>query len=319
MDTCSVLGANFMQKAARIILGMINTTTCFTATFGNLLIILVIFHYKSLRRRSNYLIVCLALTDLTVGLVLQPIASAQIFAESIGKDCKVAYAVTYIGAMLCGASSWILTLISYDRYLHLVKLQNYNMYMTKRKLRFMVTFCWVYPICLGFLMFSDVTLDIYYALLVLSANFNVLVIVFCYWKSYKFIKEKAKIFPRNAGLTQASNNETDKIRHHWKLAKTFALIIGCYLLCWTPMVIFVVYLMIARKAKLSFGDFEPYLYTIYQMTLVMGYSNSSMNPVIYFWRNKELKAGMKQFVINTILRRQYLLKENVNVSVQSST
>ena len=105
-----------MTIIARIALGIINTLTSCSATFGNLLIIIVIIYYKSLRRRSNFLIICLAITDLAVGIILQPMASIQVFKESAGKDCYLAYTVTYLGAMLCGASSWILALISYDRY-----------------------------------------------------------------------------------------------------------------------------------------------------------------------------------------------------------
>lgn len=319
MAECSVLGANNMTNVARIILGLLNTFTSITATFGNLLIVIVIIYFKSLRRRSNFLIICLAITDLSVGALLQPMASAQLFNADIGKDCLTAYATTYLGAMLCGASSWILTLISYDRYLHLVKLQNYNLYMTKKKFLLMSAFCWIFPICLGFLMFSDLTLDVYYGILVLSANFNIIVIAVSYRQSYKFIKEKSKIFPGTSVANKDSREESKKMNHHWKLAKTFAMIIVCYLLCWTPMISFVVYLVIQRRARLSFGSFAPYLHTVYYITLLMGYSNSSMNPVIYFWRNRELKSAMKQFVLIVILRRSYSSDQGIVVSANSSS
>ena len=308
-----------MSNIARITLGLLNTFTSITATFGNLLIVIVIVYFKSLRRRSNFLIICLAITDLSVGVVLQPMASAQLFNADVGRDCLTAYATTYIGAMLCGASSWTLTLISYDRYLHLVKLQNYNLYMTKKKFLLMSAFCWIFPICLGFLLFSDVTLDAYYGILVLSANFNIIVIAVSYRQSYKFIKEKSKIFPATSVANKDSREEARRMNHHWKLAKTFAMIIACYLICWTPMISFVVYLIIQRKANLSFGSFAPYLHTFYYITLLMGYSNSSMNPVIYFWRNRELKSAMKQFVMMVILRRSYTADDGIAVSAISSS
>ena len=319
MAECSVHGANNIENIARIILGLLNTLTSITATFGNLLVVVVILYFKSLRRRSNFLIICLAVTDLGVGVVLQPMASAQLFNAAIGKDCLMAYATTYFGAMLCGASSWTLTLISYDRYLHLVKLQNYNIHMTKRKFLLMAAFCWAFPVCLGFLMFSDSTLDVYYSLLVLGANFNIMVIAVCYWKSYKFIKEKSKVFPGRQAALKSSQEEAKKINHHWKLAKTFAMIIACYLICWTPMVSFVIYLIIQRWVGFSFGGFAPYLHTVYYITLLMGYSNSSMNPLIYFWRNRELKSAMKQFVFSVMFRWSFSSDDTVAVSAHSSS
>ena len=205
------------------------------------------------------------------------------------------------------------------RYLHLVKLQNYNAHMSKKKWTILVSLCWIFPVCLGCLLFSDATIDVYYGLLVISANLNVLIIILCYRSSWKFIKEKSKVFPKGASLSQADKQETVKIHHHWKVAKTFALIIACYLICWTPMVVFVVYLLVVRKANLSFGSFEPYVYTVYYVTLLMGYSNSTLNPLIYFWRNRELKAAMKQFVLHVILRRRILPEENLGASTQTST
>ena len=319
MTNCSVLGANYMEEVTRIILGTMNTVSGLTTAVGNLLIIIVILYYKSLRRPSNFLIVCLAIPDLAVGTVLQPVVSAQLFDASIGNDCNVAYAVTYIGAMLCGTSSWVLALISYDRYLHLVKLQNYNLHMTKTKMCSMVALCWVFPMCIGLFIFSDVTLDVYYTLLVLSVNGNVLVIVLCYRQSYKFMKQKSKSFTGRSEITPSKRQETEKINHHWKLAKTFAMIIACYLICWTPMVLFVFYLIVNRIAGLTFGSFAPYVYTVYYLTLLMGYTNSSMNPMIYFWRNRELRAGMKRFVAKFLLRRRVLPRIDATASVRSSS
>ncbi len=318
MDDCGVLGANKMAYITRIVLGIFNVITSFTATTGNLLIICVILYYKPLRRRSNYLILCLAVTDLAVGILLQPMASAQIINEKAGNDCYLAYAVTYAGAMLCGASSWTLALISYDRYLRLVKLQNYTNYMSERKLYMMIAFCWLYPVLLGFLMFTDATIDIYYGILVFSANVNIVIIAVCYRSSWRFIREKSKILPREI-RTQLSKAEDQRLTRHWRVAKTFALIICCFLLCWTPMVAFVVYLIVQRNAKLQLGSFSEYIHTVYYITLLSGYSNSTLNPFIYFWRNKELKAGMKHFVLSVILRQPIAPDESLSANQMTQT
>ncbi len=319
MASCGVLGANNMAVIARIILGIFNVILSLTAITGNLLVIIVILYYKPLRKRSNFLILCLAITDLAVGIVLQPMASAQVIDATIGKSCPVAYAVTYFGAMLCGASSWILALISYDRYLRLVKLQNYTSFMTPKKLYFLLAFCWIYPILLGILMFFDATIDVYYGILVFSANINIFIIALCYRGSWKFIREKAKVFPVNQEMQGANREENNRINHHWKIAKTFALLISCFLLCWTPMVAFVVFLMIKRHATIVLGGFAEYEHTVYYVTLLLGYSNSTWNPLIYFWKNRQLKAAMKHFVLCFIFRREVVLDQNLRTIVSTQT
>ena len=140
MAECSVvLGANDLTKITRVVFVTFDALLGNVATFGNLLIVIVLLYHKNLRRRSNFLILCLSLSDLAVGILLQPMTLAQLFDAPTGQNCPMAYATTYIGTMLCGASSWVLALMSYDRYLHLVKLQNYNVHKTKMKLYTMLS------------------------------------------------------------------------------------------------------------------------------------------------------------------------------------
>ena len=306
-----------MSDTARTILGTLNVTTGLTASLGNLLVIAAILCYRNLQGRNNLLLAFLSITDLAVGFVIEPMVCSQVFNVVIGNDCSVAFAVTYISAMLCGASSWTLTLISYDRYLHLIKLKNYNMYMSNKKLYIMLAFCWIYPILLATLMFTQTTIDAYYGILVGSAFCNMGIIMFCYYKSWKFVHEKSKVFPEKTNTMskeddshiQVKDSTKDKrdnsyrqVKRDWKLAKTFAIVIVCYILSWSPMTAFVIFLMIWQKTQFALGGFLQYLHTVYYITLWMGYTNSSLNPFIYYWRNREMREGIKKFLKRKIFR-----------------
>ena len=230
---------------------------------------------------------------------------AQLFVASLSDDFYLAKVITYISVVFCGASALILALISYDRYLHLVKLQNYNVHMTTKRLYTMLFLCWLYPICLGLLTLSNSTISVLQGMLFVSTSIITFIIAICYWKSYKFIKEKSKTIPRKSAAQEDGNENSRNVNHSWKLAKTFAIIIACFVVCWAPMVSLSVYILVQRQANLSLGSFAPYDNTVFYMTVLIGFSNSTINPFIYFWRSRELKGAMKQFVSTVIFRRQF--------------
>ena len=55
--------------------------------------------------------------------------------------------------MSSGASTGILALIGYARYLHLSQLSNYNKYMANRKLKVLISITFAYQILVGCLIF----------------------------------------------------------------------------------------------------------------------------------------------------------------------
>ena len=302
MTSCNLRSIEYIDDSIRISLGVINAVSGFLAFFGNLVIIVVIFNHNGLRTRPNHLICFLALADLLVGLVIQPILTARLVLQPLWSNCFMADIVTYIGSVLCGASACILSVISYDRYLHIVQWQTYLIRMSRRKFSILIALCWIIPIIGSIFSLFLSTRRVYYIILTATAISVALCIAISYKKIYSFLRRKRKVFQSNQVPRNANTSELARFKNNFKLAKSFAIVIGCFIICWLPVTIFSIYVAILDLTGNAVAKPHRTLVAIRYIVVTLGMFNSSINPLIYFWRNKALRASTKTFLLDKICR-----------------
>ena len=273
-----------------MIISALNIAACLPAIFGNLVVISVILFNKQLQTRPNFLVCCLAVTDLAVGLILQPLLSLHLMSDLSGiSDCLMADAVYYLTSVICGASCLTLVLISYDRYLHLVKLLKYNDFMTRRKLCILVVSCWLVPIVEGFFLFDSRTLSVFFVLIIISTVCDSVALFFCYKQIYAFVKKKSMVIPARSSPGDGDSNEHAQFKSQSRLAKNFFILVACFVACWTPLKIVLVYLTFVSISGTSATSLSSYINTLHCIAIIIGIFNSSLNPLIYFWKNRALR------------------------------
>ena len=105
----------------RITISGLNIPFSVTAFLGNVLIIIALQKPSSFRPSSKLLLGCLAVTDLGVGLVAQPLRVIYLTSTEESKFCYYVWALyNTLGLIFCGVSLLTLTVISIDRLLALM-------------------------------------------------------------------------------------------------------------------------------------------------------------------------------------------------------
>lgn len=77
-----------------------------------------------------------------------------------------------------------------------------------------------------------------------------------------------------------------------KCVKTFALIIGVYIICWTPTAI--TFLIVGYTENTEIFNGSWILRIVYILSMSASHLNSAINPFIYAYRCKEIKDSIKE-------------------------
>nr|XP_058950301.1 tyramine receptor Ser-2-like [Pocillopora verrucosa] len=209
--------ANITGTSSQLPIGILtsllafNIILSFTASLGNVLILLTIYKVSSLHPVTKLLFASLATTDLCVGLFSQPLFVASIILkiDLANTDLDILYhlrEVIYISSyVLCGVSLLISAAISVDRLLVLLLRLRYREVVTQKRAQVVILLCWVIAISCGLVRVWSPTVS---KIVVFVACFVSLVTsVICYAKIHQRLQRNQATREDNYGCEQSNEGE----------------------------------------------------------------------------------------------------------------
>lgn len=259
----------------------VNAPLMLMSVLGNCLVFIAIWRTVSLRSPSMMFICSLAVSDLLVGLIVQPlyIANSLISVRLL----KILSSMMAFAA--CGVSLGTMAAISFDRYLALHYHMRYTAIMTSSSAIFAITATWLATFLLSCVIFWNP--------LTFVAIIAILIIVYLIIAAYFYIKifqivrrHQVQIRHQECNFPETPNALIHRKRLNKSAFNTFVFYIAT-ILCYLP-----------RFISVPFSAGDPYKHDktawIFADTLI--FLNSSINPALYCWRLRELRAA----VINTL-------------------
>ena len=188
-----------------------NIILSFTASLGNVLILLTLYKVSFLHPVTKFLFACLATTDLCVGLFSQPLFVANMILnidlantdlDILSQMNEVVFISSYV---LCGVSVLISTAISVDRLLVLLLRLKYRQVVTLKRAQVVILLCWVTAVSCGLVRVWSQTIS---QILVLVIGLVSLVTsVFCYVKIYLRLKGNQATVEASSGGGLSNEDE----------------------------------------------------------------------------------------------------------------
>ena len=272
----------------------VNIPLSITAFLGNVLIIVALRKVSSLHPPSKLLLGCLASTDLCVGLISQPLYVTALMIPKHSDLCF--YIVTYfrlitsIGAIFCGVSLLTLTAISVDRLLALLLGLRYRQVVTLRRVWGFVVLFWFSSIAVAIIFFYNAR--ICFVIICIAVIFCIVTTTLCYTKIYLRLRQHQTQVQDH--VSQAQPNEGGVSLNLMRYKKTVSSTL------WIQMTFLVCYLPfgIALGIPTITGVGNPSTGLALSITLLLLFFNSSLNPLLYCWKMREVRQAVKTTIRN---------------------
>ena len=296
---------NAYSTSMAIILAGINIFLAITASLGNALILIALHKVTSIYPPTKLLFRCLAVTDLLVGLISQPLYLTFLFPKFTAWNVNVAItrASEFFFSLLPAVSLLTSSAISVDRLLALLLGLRYRHTVTLRRV-------WLVILCFWLISALQATgstcsdecpqLDtiantLFGPLLMLS----LLVSVFSYAKIFITLRYRQVQVHGNSQQGQRPNGGGNQlnIARYKKTVYSIAWVQLALLICYIPYIVLRFLGLLGMLDKLPSTEISILL----ELFVTLLYVNSSLNPALYCWRIKDVRQEVKN-MIRKILR-----------------
>ena len=261
----------------------VNILSTIIGTVGNVLVMGTVRTNFTLQIISNYWLVSMAVADLFVTALGQPLFSVFLGLQ-IGGECNVivSQAFRLIANMSCSASVLHLCFISIDRCLVILRPHDFRIIRTKKRFKIALAIAWTLPVIYGVLRLTvSKTATSYFT--VIAVGLCYMAIIVCYTLIILKVRKQGSAtlrrFRSQTGRNVASEHVVER-----RVTVTIAIVVVIFTVCWFPLL----YLRSAF-AEENFG-------VAYNWARALALTNSSMNPWVYCFRIGEFREAYRRLL-----------------------
>ena len=281
-----IISANASHYVPSLLTGVAVITAdgliAIVGTLGNLLVLTVIFAHIRFSTVSNILIANLASVDLLTACVLIPGDIYRHLCRRMGY-CNVDKTFVMMHRILAQfvvtAASTSLFVIAMERFIAIAFPFRYKTLFTKKRAIACAVITWI---------LGTVITGIFHGLKIafiqnIYCIFLILVTFFLYIYILSIaLKHEKKI----ASMRVDCYSQTAQLPWESKSAKTMAIVLGVYALCWFPSVVFY---SVVRRRDWLYPRMHFWMNTVY-------YLNAALDPFIYCVRSEKFRKSVKRLV-----------------------
>uniref|UniRef100_UPI00398F6667 D(5)-like dopamine receptor n=1 Tax=Pristiophorus japonicus TaxID=55135 RepID=UPI00398F6667 len=229
--------------------------------------------------------------------------------------------------MFCTASIVTLCFISLDRYCSVVTPYHYSKRMSRKRCIVMAVTIWVYsslisflPVMQGWNEIPGVDFDAgtecvfvtnwTFAIVASALAFYIPFLIMCsmYFFIYRASRLKAtRIMSQTLDLHyHPDSKRPNNLQLENKATRTMSIIISVFVMCWLPY--FVLNVWLAVHGTEETGGVITH---VFKVITWLGYCNSTINPMLYAFLNRDFQRALKKLLICRRWRSQVDIGEDM--------
>lgn len=271
----------------------LNAFSSITACFGNVLILVALYKVTSISPLTKILFVSLAVTDLLTGLILQPLLVVHAIITSGIISTNLSYFREQVngvlGFILTTLSILTSTAISVDRLLALVLGLEYRNVVTLRRVRVIVICIWLLSCMLGGWRCTTVAADLAKLVFLVVVGLCFITSIASYIKIYSLLYRHRRQVHGHFKRAQQRSNRTAQLNEA-RFKKTVSSI------AWIQFTLILLFIPCIVVAILWINKIIPSGIPgaiLFRISFSVFYLNSSLNPILYVWKIREVKKIVK--------------------------
>ena len=278
-------------STSKYIIIVVNAFTAFTAIVFNSLTIQAIRKTSSLPKPLKTLLLSLAVSDVAVGLVAQPffIVNLKISQETVPM-------MWLIRNVLANASFLGIVALSLERFLAVHLHLRYQELVTHKRVLGLTISAWVFSALLSFFFLrfdEELKKAIIIKIIIWSLCFIFITVISV--RLYFTVRHHADQIQALQVQQAAQNGDLANALRLRKSAVSTFFVYFAFLACYLPF-------YCTLLAKETFDWASPTLKVLFTYSKTLMFINSSLNPVIYCWRMRDIRQSIKD-VLRNIFRR----------------
>ena len=274
------------EQVVLIIQIIITTTTCPLTILLNILVIMTVKKTPQLQSKANILLACLAATDAFIGLTAQP--SSILFEmcrlfdmKSLAEKLRFYF---HDRALSSGITNSLLhlMLVTFERLVAIKFTNHYPFLITEKNIKVSVATFWIIALCTWVLRYIAPYV-VLFTLGPLVPSCMIFIVI-----SYVILYRETLRHKKRIKTEQVAQQEVETFLKENKALKTTVYVVGSLVLCFIPSLLWIVS---AGVDSLSLEN-SVYFLSFCRVLIML---NSLLNPLIYFWRDKEMRKLVLPF------------------------
>lgn len=254
---------------------------------GNALVLVAIIRTPTIRSTSVIMLCSLAVSDLLVGSVAQPL----FIAGELTTSRYIESMSEIMASVLCGVSLCTMTAISVERFIALRYPMKYQSAFTTKWRVIYVSIIIIWASNILFSVFYFWQWTTYFSVMAVGICLCIFISTFSYIKIYRVVRRhQAQIQTQQQAARQNSPDDRNNVnmravRMKRSAVNTFIFYVAM-ILCYFPIIISL-YL-----SSISYKNWTK----VWHMADTVVFFNSSINPILYCWRLGELRTAVYKTV-----------------------
>ena len=262
---------------------VLNAYLSYSATILNIVAIYAIRKTSSLSKNLKTLLLSLAVSDLGVGLLAQPMFVVHVMDSKQNNETNESYNAIHIASLITTnffiyASLFSVTALGADRFLAIHLHLRYQELVTYKRVAAVVVSIWVISALISLIRFF-IPKNIMYVSFVIIISACIVTATSLSVKLYLTLR-------RHINQIQvpqvAQNDQGESVQRKRKSAMASLYVYLVFIVCYLPNICVLIIIASNSEPRIDVNHLQFY-------TLTLLFLNSTLNPLIYCWKMKRIQ------------------------------